>query len=283
MDFHFILKNYYKDKDVSPYTVSTHESRLRNIEKFLPADWLVNPEETIEKIEQNYNKKSTVKTSIASILVLCKAVEVYEEIYKIYLEKLKSLQDTYIKEKKEELKTPKDLPLTWNSIKKLKKDLFEKFKTTPSRGNAQRCLLYLLYTCHPPVRNDYSTMRRTQVNNCNTYDDKFFYFRTYKTVKNYGVVAVPIHKTVKTFIKRHGGLTGNGDLLFCCENGQEYTKSYISKLIKEIFNVGISMLRKIYISTKYQKLIKMNREVAKDNQYMMHSRQIMEQNYLQAL
>jgi hypothetical protein len=126
-------------------------------------------------------------------------------------------------------------------------------------------------------------MKRNQVGDCNSYDNDFFYFRNYKTKKNYGEVKIPIHKTVKSFIKKYGNLTGNGDLLFCSEYGDAYTKSYISKLIKEIFGIGISMLRKIYISTKYQKLIKMNREIAKDNEFMMHSREVMQENYLQTL
>lgn len=135
-------------------------------------------------------------------------------------------------------------------------------------------MILSLYTLQPPRRNEFFDMliAKSLAELDDTHNwllwtpkKKEFIFQRYKTAKTYGVERIQINKTLADVIKNYikyrdlialdnnkAFLVKYGNINF--ENSNDITRRLNRTLGK---NIGASMLRHIYLTEKYGKVIKM--------------------------
>jgi hypothetical protein len=307
-----LLENFYisKNKKVRKITLETYVSRLTflnkllnidNVEKYLKYMDYVS---VIETLELKYTSLSSITTSISSILILLQAVGIDGHDITIvkYREYLSKIQDKKNIEKHTQLNTVGVLKINKEKINNLKKE-FEKINKKinlkkeidfETKNDIQNYLLFCLYTMQPPVRNDYCNMKvigEYKDDLCNDFnyilrnkDNTFeFIFKNYKTVGLYGTRQFTANKKLTKVLNKFVNFCGNGDFLFTSKNGMPYSKSNMGQKVVKIFGVGITELRKYYLSNQFQILFGINKEINETSKMMMNSKSVIISNYLQLL
>jgi hypothetical protein len=187
-----------------------------------------------------------------------------------------------------------------NKREKLKKDCEEflnnKMITQTQFNKLLSYLILLLYTDIPPRRNqDYSQMyvvgayKDGMDNNKNYFDfkNKQFIFNTYKTSKKYGKQVVDLKdsplllQALDNYLKFHPLNPKKNTLkipektefklLVNLDGSSSNAPNSITRVLNKIFDgkkIGSSMLRHIYLSSKYD-----INEMKKDSEIMAHSLQ----------
>ena len=261
-------------------------------------------ESKLEKYSDN--TKKTILASIVSILSLFKDTPSYKKIYKTYYDKMMTIGndmkniDTATKTNKQKINW-----MTWEVITDIKNKLkeavmkFAKNKTI-SENQYQILLHYiilLLYYDLPPRRNqDYQYMNFVSEYddapadiNLLDYKNKRFIFNKFKTNKKYGQQVVSFlpenddeklkefNEGLDIYLRFHPlntkpNLKFNKNTQFpflVYPSGNAFTQvNSITRILNKIFqkNVSSSMLRHIYLSTKYN-----IDEMKKDANDMGHS------------
>ena len=189
----------------------------------------------------------------------------------------------------------------WSEIEKKKSGLKAVISSFASNKNItptqyDKLLQYVvisLYTDIPPRRNEYLDMyvvKKLPANaetNRNYYDmsTKKFIFNKYKTSKTYGqqILDIPesLQFTLELFIKHHPlakSKLKEFKLLVKSDGTPLNTVNSITRILNRVIGkrVGSSMLRHIYITSKFGDNIKELQEVAKD---MGHSTQEQQGTY----
>jgi hypothetical protein len=196
------------------------------------------------------------------------------------LEYKKELSDNTIPHEKTD--TQEENWISWEDIQKKKSGLKEEtssFSSTKHITPAQydKLLQYVvlsLYTDNPPRRNqDYLDMyvvkklSKDAENNRNYYDlsTHKFIFNKYKTAKTYGQqivdVSSELQNVIAEYLKHHPlSKTKQKEYRFLVKQDGSNLNSVnsITRILNKIFGkkVGSSMLRHIYISSKYGDTIK---------------------------
>lgn len=204
----------------------------------------------------------------------------------------------------------KNLP-KWNEIL----DVVKKIKTLVKEKNLEKKdyddfkrsehLLYTtyilleLYTKLPPLRNDYAQMNvlmksdfnklkytERQENNYLVYNNKTFmkmYINNYKTKGSYEEVEIEVPRDLRLILKKYiNHFKLRNQYLLLDYNKTPITRNQITKLLTDVFqrelnkNVSTTLLRKSYVSFKYNK---MTTEQKKDAQTMMHSVEVQNKIY----
>ena len=237
---------------------------------------------TIEEKLKNYaeSTKKTILASIASVLSLEKDTPGYKKTYKYYYDKMmEKAADAKSADSSEKTNKQAENWVEWNDVLEKYKEL--KTKTVDSKNpdwsRLQDLLLLGLYTEIPPRRNqDYLSMdvvratKRTKLESLPT--DKNYLilrgkvptnliFNVYKTSKTYGQqnITIPesLSKVIATYIKHHPLAKVKGSKQFAflvSEDGTPLTAdNAITRILNKLFGkkVGSSMLRHIYLSSKY--------------------------------
>ena len=261
-------------------------------------------ESKLEKYSDN--TKKTILASIVSILSLFKDTPSYKKIYKTYYDKMMTIGndmkniDTATKTNKQKMNW-----MTWELItdikNKLKESVMKFSKNKTISENQYQILLHyivlLLYYDLPPRRNqDYQYMNFVSEYddapadiNLLDYKNKRFIFNKFKTNKKYGQQVVSFlpekddeklnefNEALDIYLKFHP-LNTKPNLKFSKKtefpflvypSGNAFTQvNSITRILNKIFqkNVSSSMLRHIYLSTKYN-----IDEMKKDAQDMGHS------------
>jgi hypothetical protein len=270
----------------------TQYNRIYNKLKIKSIDDLRNVKEIEDKLEDKTN--NTKKNYYASIVKLLRytdekeLLEKYKKLMNDYIEKTKPT-DEYNEKQKKNL-------MTIDEIEEIRINLIKGITNFTTKLNYDLLLDYVilsLYTLQPPRRNEFYNMKI--VNTLDKIKDdenyllwgakkKMFIFQDYKTAKKYGKEIVPINKDLQDVIslylknRKHIALEGNdyflvkyGNLEF--EHSNDITRT-LNRILKK--NVGASMLRHIYLSEKYGKIIQ---EMEKDASMMAHSTE-MQKEYI---
>ena len=149
------------DKIMSSFTLRTYRSRLNNIFKKLNIQNIStfkNSKLILDKLKKLYSNISTYKTSISAILILIQSYNLDEELILEYRKVLLGQTLLYQENQKEKIKIVNDELLSKYDFQKIRKRLFNK-KLEINKKNILKQFVYLLYTCNPPVRNDYNIMK----------------------------------------------------------------------------------------------------------------------------
>lgn len=211
------------------------------------------------------------------------------------MEARKGAGETPIHEKTEK---QEDAWLTWDEVQKKKDGLREdvsafvghKHITVTQYDKLLQFVVLSLYTDIPPRRNqdflDMYVVRKwteSMPSDRNYYDlsTHRFIFCKYKTAKKYGVQTVdvpnsddaPLQKTLADFIKFHPLAKGKWKefkLLVKADGSALNTVNAVTRILNRIFGkkVGSSMLRHVYLSSKYGDTEK---EMEADAEAMGHS------------
>jgi integrase len=155
-------------------------------------------------------------------------------------------------------------------------------------------LLSLYYLQAPRRNNDYALMKISSDKSDKKFNyldmkNKQFIFNNYKTQKTYSEMKVDIsdelYKVLKFYLSKHPqkNLLKNKNYsinLLVDASGEPYNKSnMITKLLNKIFEakVGVSMLRNIYLTSKYGKVMK---ELDNDVKSMATSKDVALDHYI---
>lgn len=291
MKFEDNLITLLKNKGLSENTINlymTYLHKLNDNNLLKNIKFLRDPLIIIEKIKDyKETTQRNIIISIVSILKLLDEKKLYDEYYKLMIERTKTIND---KPKNEKSETQKKNWMSWDDIITVYDDLLKKLKKSKGDDRFENLLNFVvlsLYVLIPPRRNqDYLKMKIT--NKPEGVNDNFldlkkkqFVFNVYKTSKKDGQVIINIpdnlFKVIKLYVKYHPKL----DLLKKVEdipflvysNGDKLTlDNSITRILNKIFNkkIGASMLRHIYLSNKYSKIIN---EQEKDSKMMSHNLQ----------
>ena len=239
--------------------------------------------------------ESTIKTiyaSIVSVLSLFKDKPTYKKIYQHYYDLMMGKSEE-AKQNESSDKTQKqtDNWITWDEVQKKVADLREKvaeFKSNKSITSQQyesllHYLIVSLYTETQPRRNqDYLDMYVAKKQPTETEHNYVvltktkptsFVFNKFKTSKKYGQQTLEVPETlanvISEYLKFHP-LKKNASYKFLVSyDGTPVTAvNAITRVLNKIFGkrVGSSMLRHIFLSTKYD-----IKEMEKDANAMGHS------------
>jgi integrase len=210
----------------------------------------------------------------------------YGAVNVFYKALLNSEKMTYDKmNHNEKSDTQKENWIEWEDVLKIYNELQAKVNdiTKPlfQRGAKQDLtdhLILSLYVLLPPRRNqDYYFMKldtgKKEDEDFNYYRpaDNQFVFNKYKTKKNYGVETIAVNTQLRKVLDNYIDLFGlvDGDFLLYNDRNRGGGNA-ITKALNRVFqrNVGASMLRHIYLTSKYGEV---KDEMAKDAKEMGHS------------
>ena len=239
--------------------------------------------------------ESTIKTiyaSIVSVLSLFKDKPTYKKVYQHYYDLMMGkIVEAKQNESSDKTQKQTDNWITWDEVQKKVADLREKvaeFKSNKSITSQQyesllHYLIVSLYTETQPRRNqDYLDMYVAKKQPTETEHNYVvltktkptsFVFNKFKTSKKYGQQTLEVPETlanvISEYLKFHP-LKKNASYKFLVSyDGTPITAvNAITRVLNKIFGkrVGSSMLRHIFLSTKYD-----IKEMEKDANAMGHS------------
>lgn len=248
------------------------DSPLKNL------NFLKDPEIIIKKID-NYkdNTRRGYLISICSVLSLDKNTPKKQKLYDVYFKMMMDMNRRLKSSESENEKTDtqKDNWLEWSEVEKKWDELHEKvsaYKGTMNPQQYDNILQYVilsLYVLLPPRRNEYQHMvvaksvtdPNPDINYYNV-DNQQMIFNKFKTAKKEGqkIIDIPLklQGVLRTYIKFHPLLKGKvskTEVPFLVhQDGSPFNQvNSITRILNKIFkrNVGSSMLRHIYLSSKY--------------------------------
>jgi hypothetical protein len=246
------------------------------------------------------NTKKTFLSGITSVLSLYKDKPTYKKTYEFYynkmIDKAEEMKETNVNDKTDK---QADNWLSWEEVQGVKgllREMALEFSTskvlTPHQYEVLLAYVILcLYTEIPPRRNqDYMDMfvvndvKNDENKNYLDWSNKKFIFNHYKTAKKYGQQTINIEspalvEAITLYLKHHPlnpspnlkKLPKNTEFKFLVySDGSGLTAvNSITRILNKIFggkNIGSSMLRHIYLSSKYD-----IEEMKKDAEDMGHS------------
>lgn len=274
--------------------------RLNNDEEIKNFNFLKNVDNILEKIKDY--KPNTRRTYLISIVSLLKQepkfASLYDKYYKLLMEYNKELKtNNTLTEKQSENWISQD------EVLKKQKELMEiipqiKKKITIKQYYSLLDLVILsLYTLQAPRRNlDYLKMNiinkyTPELSTENNYLDlssNTFIFRNFKTKKTYLDQVIKINddlmNIIKIYLKHHplkSNLKGKFNIPFLVDiDGNRFNNSNdITRILNKIFEkkIGSSMLRNIYLTSKYSNKIN---DLQKDVKDMGTSVNVAEDHYI---
>jgi hypothetical protein len=307
MDYETSFKKQLADgftaKKLSPTSIKMY---LRNLEKLNDDMPLKNllflkdiPAITQQLEKYKENTKRGYLISIVSALGLDKSnkqrQKLYDDYYKLMMDKNKELKSKEATNEKTETQT--ENWVSWEEVSQRMAELEAKVKSFA--GNKEinehqynvllQAVILALYYYKAPRRNEYQKMAivKTETSGLPTdtnyldYDKRQFVFNAYKTAKKEGQLKEDIppelFAVISTYLKFHPLLKGKKIIkttslpFLVYYDGKTFSQvNAITRILNKIFGkkVGSSMLRHIYLSSKYGKVLE---EMKEDAGAMSHS------------
>lgn len=295
-EFMMNLQNQMKEeKKIAESTANQYLQTLwslNNNKPFNNLSWLKKTETIDERL-----KTFAPSTQLNYLAVIVSALSIfsdkkgYNKIYNHWREKMNEMKKERDANTNGNEKTQKqeDNWINWDEVEKKKSELNTEISSFLSNKNITplqydkllRFVILSLYTDIPPRRNEYLDMYVIKKvgdgteNNRNYYETstKRFIFNVYKTAKKYGqqIIEIPdtLHHTLQAYLKHHPLAKSKSKefRLLVKSDGSNFTSANsITRILNRIFgkNVGSSMLRHSYITSKYGDTIKELKDVAED-------------------
>lgn len=300
------LENGLTEKGLAPSSIKLY---LRNLEKlndgalknlnFLKDSAVI--QDKLEKYKQNTRRGYLI--SIVSVLSLDKAKQkqkLYDDYYKLMMDKNRELKA--VEASGEKTETQQKNWITWDEVGTKMKDLEDKVNSFGKEINAHQYDILLqevilaLYYYKAPRRNEYQKMNlvktitgQPDTLNYLDYDKKQFVFNVFKTARKEGQVKEDIppelFAIIQKYLKYHplvkGKITKATNVPFLVyHDGKPLSQiNAITRVLNRIFGkaVGSSMLRSIYLTSKYGNI---KEEMREDSKAMSHSVQTQQNNYV---
>jgi len=276
------VKKALAEKGLADSTIDHHLAMLRTLNNGKDPKslaFLHKTEDIAKTIAEHYapSTQKTAYSTIVSVLTSVKDKPVYRKTYQTYYDEMMRLASEESGKKTEE-KSEKQTEnwLGWKEVQDKREELC---KNAP---DGLHCLLLSLYTEIQPRRNqDYLLMKvvkKTPTETDANYlvlekgKPKRFIFNKYKTAKKYGTQTVEIPPSLATtltaYLKSHPLAKTDAYPLLVADGKPLTAVNSITRALNRIFGkkVGSSMLRHIYLSSKYDIA-----EMKKDAEGMGHS------------
>lgn len=280
------LKEKLVGKDLADGTVSMYITKLKKLNDNKPFSSLSFLKDTriikafLDKIE-NINTKKSYMTAMVSVLnnTDSKQYNTANTYYKALLNDSKVDVDVEMNQKQ------KDNWMTWNEVLAVYKKIDdiakliteEDMQTSQAKKDLTDHLLLSFYVLIPPRRNDdYFLMKLDKNKNVNETSNYYrpetskFIFNKYKTKKHYGAEEINVNTKLKSVLDNYIKLMKLNDDDYLLFNDNRQKSNVMTKALNRIFgkNIGASMLRHIYLTSKYGAV---KEEMAKDAEAMAHS------------
>lgn len=283
------LKETLQTEKLSPKTIEMYIIKLRILndnKNFDNLNFLKQKSVIKTKLQAiaNDNTRKSYVASIVSVLNRQKN-KVFEALNKYYKELFLKERNIFAeKPAHEKSETQAENWLSWDEVKEVFNKLKEKAEEIGNKSrlsNADKKVLenYMilaLYVLQPPRRNDwyYTEIGKGEDSKKNYVDlkDKKYIFNNYKTAKSSGRETIDIPDEMMPCLKFYINMMGlkEGDYLLYPDDTTRTNSNRMTKSLNSIFGkkVGASMLRHIYLSHKYGKVMKDQQE---DAEFMAHS------------
>jgi hypothetical protein len=296
-------KRNIRDSTLNAYVFNINKLyRLTHDDKTIDDIKFLNNKDTVMKaIEEK--KLSTRKSYLAAIVVVLMAYDADEELIKYYRTEMELLAKTFNAEMETQKKSQTQ-DENWVSLEQLKK-VMKKYKAELDRDKILQkdqlskkefdllqkwivSALYVIDDINPPLRNnyimkiinkkDYDKLTATEIKQNNylvikSRNNKFFSLGDYKTSGTYGTKLIDIGKQLNSALNIWLKYNTTENLLVNSKGGS-MTANGLTKFIQKVFqptgknNISSSMIRHIYITTKFPPQLKEKQEVAEK---MLHS------------
>ena len=278
-----------KSKNISEGSLKLYMNNLKRLNdgnEIKNLTFLKNTDKILDKIKEY--KENTKRTYIISIVSLLKQEPKLSKTYDFYYKLLIDLNNK-LKTNTTKSETQSENWITQDQVQeiynKLESDVLGKLegKKKVNEATYNELLTYLilsLYVCMPPRRNlDYQNMKfvkkfSPELDKKYNYLDVStmkFYFNNYKTQKTYKCKEIdvnePLKKVINLFLKYypHKKDINNKFMIVNFEGVEPKSSNYITTVLNKIFNkkIGVSMLRNIFLSSKYSDEVKqLNKDVS---------------------
>jgi len=283
-------KIFGTESTLSEGSKKLYMSKLRSIsgeKEIKNLNFLKDTEAVIKTIEEKSDNPNTRRTSYIAVCNVLKDKKPFKKQNDIYHKKMMELNDQLNKEsfksdktkEKQENVSMDKLVERHDELMKLLPEIKKKKKIMPEDlVNIFNLLVTSLYIMLPPRRNkDYQTMvvaDPTENKELNYYHNGKFYFNNYKTKSAHGQQVIDVPPELQEIITVWLKIRNKTDphlLVFprwACSTGEPITESNdMLKVIRYAFDnkdVGVSVLRNVYLTSKYGKMSKELKQDAHD-------------------
>lgn len=298
-----IINRLTEEKGLEESSAIAYVSRLKtlnNAQLFRTLSFLRKTADILEKIKPYaFNTQKGFITAVVSVLSLVKDTPSYKKAYTFYSNWLETAKDETMKAQASQnirTKREQDNWITWNDVISTRdtlKETISKFcdlqRVNENQYNSiLHYFVLALYTYFPPRRNqDYQkclivhklkdTLPKTE--NYLVAEDGKFVFNVYKTAKTYGTETISFkdntefQEALACYLKHHPlskGRRTSVPLLVSFAGTPLTQNNSITRILNAIFgkSIGSSMLRHIYLSSKYGGSLA---EMTEDSRAMSHS------------
>jgi integrase len=282
-----------QQKGLSDSSIKLYLKALKNLndkKEIKNFRFLTKPEAIIDKLKDY--KPTTQRNAIIGVVSILKALDnpLYNKYYDIMINMTKRINEA--SKTNEKTETQKENWMKWDEVVKVFDKMLDEVK--PSRTITEQEYNHLLstvvlglYTLLPPRRNkDYTEMYITNAKDASKGDTnrnyldmkkQQFIFNVYKTAKKDGqlIIAIPaqLQSLLKLYIKYHPlkAQMKNSEVPFLVGfDGKKIPENGITRILNKIFKkkVGSSMLRHIYLSSKYGDVLESQKS---DSKLMSHN------------
>jgi len=289
------IANKLQQKGLSDSSIKLYIKSLKTLndkKEIKNFRFLTKPEAILEKLKEY--KPTTQRNVIIGVVSVLKALEnpLYSKYYDIMINMTKSINEA--NKANEKTDTQNANWMKWeevqNTFKKMRDELKLSRKPNEEEYNNLLATVVLgLYTLLPPRRNkDYTEMYITNVKDASKNDasknyldlkKEQFIFNVYKTAKKDGqlIIAIPspLMQLLKLYLKYHPlkAQIKQSEVPFLVTfDGSPLADNGITRILNKIFKkkVASSMLRHIYLSSKYGNVLEQQKN---DAELMSHNMQ----------
>ena len=226
--------------------------------------------------ELPFNKR---KTTLSALLILSPNEKRYRDLMLNDIETYNKQENKQVMNQKQEDNwiTEQDIKDKWESSKKNATLLYKKHHLTQAdlQDIQSFVILSLLSGVFIPPRRLLDYTEPFKIKNIDKEKDNYIeknnlVFHTYKTAKFYGEQQVEIPSPLKKILMKWIAVNPTDYLLFDSQLKPLSSVKLNQRLVKLFDNkkVGINMIRHSYLSTKYQPLATLNKELEQDFKQM---------------
>ena len=279
-----------------------------SIKTFTNLDWLDDSDKVSKEISDMPLQTQKILFQSASVFLDAQGKDELVKKYRAALFAVKKLHDTETEGQNKTVKEEENW-CSWKSLEKVRNNYKQQLmnlglldaKITPDKVKPSQMALFQkwvitsLYTYQPPVRADYAMDILSQ----SEYDavpdeeksknnylvinkrEKFFHFNKYKTHNLHGDKRVKVNKPMNAVLNKWLNVNKSGWLLLNIKK-EPVNENQLGKAVTVAFEpcgkrIGINMLRKIYLTEKYQHE---KAEKKADADAMLHSVSTQQKEYV---
>ena len=279
-----------------------------SIKTFTNLDWLDDSDKVSKEISDMPLQTQKILFQSASVFLDAQGKDELVKKYRAALFAVKKLHDTETEGQNKTVKEEENW-CSWKSLEKVRNNYKQQLmnlglldaKITPDKVKPSQMALFQkwvitsLYTYQPPVRADYAMDILSQ----SEYDavpdeeksknnylvinkrEKFFHFNKYKTHNLHGDKRVKVNKPMNAVLNKWLNINKSGWLLLNIKK-EPVNENQLGKAVTVAFEpcgkrIGINMLRKIYLTEKYQHE---KAEKKADADAMLHSVSTQQKEYV---